>query len=533
VPAATRTLILAIDAATPDLVERWAADGTLPHLGKLFARGVSGRVLGLDGFFVGSTWPSFYTGSNPAEHGLHYLVQLRRGGYDFFRPADGELVRREPFWLRLSRAGRRVAVLDVPLTQLDPAVNGIQVVEWGGHDSVYGFRTSPPALASELLERFGPHPGGDTCDARRTTPEDYRSFRDTLIQGARLKGELTQYVIGLEPWDLVMQVFTEAHCAGHQCWHLHDPSHPAHEPGLAAGLGDPLRDVYEAIDTAIGRILESVGDTTRVLVCSAHGMGHWYSAQNLLPEILIRLGVAHRPQPRSASQNGASWLARTARRAWRWLPAGMREALMPVRNRVRPPGPPQHLWTSGLDPNGSPCFPVSNGFPVAGIRLNLVGREPAGIITPGPEAKQFIARLAADLLAITEERTGAPLVRRLTETAMLYQGEHLDALPDLLVEWNDEVVAGSTAVGNGQAAVVRVRSPRIGELETVNGYGRTGDHRPHGFFVAVGPGLNPRRLDRPVSLLDFAPSLEAWAGLTPTPGDGRPIEALVSGNGHS
>ena len=52
-----------------------------------------------------------------------------------------------PFWSHLSRAGRRVAILDVPLTRIDPSINGLQVVEWGGHDSVYGFQTWPPGVA--------------------------------------------------------------------------------------------------------------------------------------------------------------------------------------------------------------------------------------------------------------------------------------------------------------------------------------------------------------------------------------------------
>jgi hypothetical protein len=87
-------------------------------------------------------------------------------------------------------------------------------------------------------------------------------------------------------------------------------------------------------------------------------------------------------------------------------------------------------------------------------------------------------------------------------------------------------------LGDGANAVLRVRSPRIGELETVNRYGRTGDHRPYGFFVAAGPGLGPSRLSTPVSLMDFAPSIETWAGLVPMPGSGRVIEPMVSPNGH-
>ena len=33
--------------------------------------------------------------------------------------------------------------------------------------------------------------------------------------------------------------------------------------------------------------------------------------------------------------------------------------------------------------------------------------------------------------------SGAPLVKRVVRTRDLYAGEQLDALPDLLVEWNE------------------------------------------------------------------------------------------------
>jgi hypothetical protein len=53
-----------------------------------------------------------------------------------------------------------------------------------------------------------------------------------------------------------------------------------------------------------------------------------------------------------------------------------------------------------------------------------------------------------------------------------------------------------------------------------------------GFFVATGPDLGAGRCSSPVSVMDFAPTIEAWSGLSPTPGAGRPIVALRPGNNH-
>lgn len=508
-----RLLVLGIDAASPDLLLRWAADGTLPRIGSLLQRGLSGPSLGPAGFFIGSTWPSFTTGRSPAGHGIHYLVQLSPGTYRYHRPEQGEYLKAAPFWRALSAAGKRVAILDVPLSRLDPGLNGIQVVEWGGHDSLFGFRTAPALLARDIRQRYGAHPAPASCDAERRSASDYSALLDALVQGALRKGELTRELLRQGDWDLFMQVFTEAHCAGHQCWHLHDETHPAHDAAIAASLGDPLRKVYRAIDQALGTILDAAGDAT-VLLVVAHGMSHWYGAQFLLEEILQRLGAwypakgeAPRPAADSSALAAARWL-------WRRLPAPLRAGLGPARERLRrSESGSASLPAISLDPERSRCFPVGNGLAVGGIRLNQRGREPGGILAPGAETEAFCAELTADLLAIEDDRTGGPLIRNVLRTAELYRGPCLGDLPDLLVEWNDAVPTGSTAIGGGIAARVRAHSARIGVVEGENAYGRTGEHRREGLFIAAGPGIQPGRLDRRISLLDFAPTIGAMLGV--------------------
>ena len=180
-----------------------------------------------------------------------------------------------------------------------------------------------------------------------------------------------------------------------------------------------------------------------------------------------------------------------------------------------------------VDPCSSYCFPVNNGLVVGGIRLNLVGREPHGVLEPGAVAEAFCDELIADLLGIVDERTGNPLVRRVMRTARLYDGEHLNHLPDLLVEWNDEIPTGSMIVSNGVSASVRAKSPKIGIVEGVNHYGRTGEHRPNGLFMAIGPNIRPNRLDREVSILDFAPTLAKLLAVNLPCFDGHPIAELI------
>jgi predicted AlkP superfamily phosphohydrolase/phosphomutase len=515
-----RVVVLGIDAASPALVSRWMDDGTLPNLSALRARGRYGDTRGIDGFFVGSTWPSLYTATNPARHGVHYGLQLRPGSYEFQDPASGDFVHGEPFWSRMSRAGRRIAILDVPLSRLDSSMNGIHVVEWGGHDAIFGFSAWPPSVETTIATEFGAHPAGPSCDAARRSPQDYERFVDALVRGVHTRTALTHRFLAGGDWDFFMQVFTESHCAGHQCWHLHDRTHPAHDTQTVARTGDPLLAVYGAIDAAIGDIIAAAGKAT-IIVFAAHGMAHWYGAGFLLRDILFRLNVA-RPVATPATRPGI------ARKLWRSIPAATRERLAPLRDLIlgaRPAIAQAH--SIGVDPAASRCFAVPNGLAVGGIRLNVAGREPHGTLH-AEEIDAFCRSLSESLLEIVDERTGRPLVQRVLRTASSYRGDRLDALPDLLVEWSDDVATGSTSVGSGTGARVRAHSPVIGSVEGMNDYGRTGEHRRDGFVIAAGPGITAAPLGSTPSIVDLAPTFCALVGVPFPDVDGRPIPELIA-----
>lgn len=514
-----RLLVLGIDAVSQPLLQHWAKDGSLPAIRGLMDRGTSGTVRGVQGFFIGSTWPSFYTGRSPAGHGFHRIEQLRSGTYEFFRPLESPVgVDGTPFWTLASDAGRRVAVLDVPLTRLDPHLNGLQIVEWGGHDAVFGFHASPPEIVRDVLSSVGPYPLPTNCDGVRRSAADFEGFVAKLELAVARKTQLTLDLLGREDWDLFVQVFTEAHCVGHQCWHIHDSAHPAHDPALLAAVGDPLKRIYRAIDRSIAALLERVGDA-QVLLISPHGMGHYRGAAFLLAEILERLGVSAPPARALRDRSRA-----TAAAAWRLLPENAREALRPLKASFAR----RRLPRVRADVARSMCFPIPNGEPVGGIRLNLAGREPQGVLEAGPATDAFCEELAADLRAIIDGRSGRPLIGDVYRTDALYAGSRRAALPDLLVEWDGDLPIGTLAHAGGRGATVRATSAKIGTLTGTNAWGRTGEHVPTGTFVFAGPGVPAARLEAPVSVVDFHPTICALMGLPDPSVNGAVIPELVA-----
>ncbi len=90
-------------------------------------------------------------------------------------------------------------------------------------------------------------------------------------------------------WDLCLVVFKENHCVAHQCWHFLDSTHPNYNSELVRCLGSPIKRVFKALDTAIGRLLALVGQETNVIVFSDLGMGPNYTGEHILDVILLRM----------------------------------------------------------------------------------------------------------------------------------------------------------------------------------------------------------------------------------------------------
>ena len=509
VTSSPKIVFLGMCAADRDLVFDWARAGVMPTMARLMDGGLVGLTQNVPLFWTQSVWPSFYTGVRPDKHGVHSWQQVRLGTYELYRAYTPECVERPPFWDILSRAGHRCAILDVPQTRPSTELNGIQLVEWGAHDANHGFKTSPPELAADVVRRFGLHPVHGLCDANRS-PAQLIRFRDDLLRGLETKVEIGRHFLGQDRWDFFAQVFTESHCIGHQAWHLHDPDHPRHTSDAVAIAGDPMREVYRGLDRAVGAVLSDVGEDSLVIVYAGHGFGAKLGAQYALAEVLIRLGVAV-PVPPSA-ESGREALRSALGRAWRHIPAG-------VRQRIRPERPPLEPLRNEIDAAASKCFLIHNNN-YGGIRINLIGREPNGKVAPGAELEAFCAELTRSLMELVNLANGRPLVRRVIRTRDTYDSPATAHFPDLCVEWQWE----------GQTEVTGVASPRIGEIRRPYDYCRTGDHRPGGFFVARGPGLAPGRLSRTVSVLDFAPTFCEILGVEMPDADGSPIgELLESG----
>jgi predicted AlkP superfamily phosphohydrolase/phosphomutase len=97
-----------------------------------------------------------------------------------------------------------------------------------------------------------------------------------------------------------------------------------------------------------------------------------------------------------------------------------------------------------------------------------------------------------------------------------------DRLPDLVVEWGDIAPGAARVIRSDRYGEIAWDSPRLPS-------GRAGNHRPDGWFVAVGPDIPRGAAAAAYPLVDLAPTVYRWLDLDPDPEfAGRPIPELAS-----
>jgi predicted AlkP superfamily phosphohydrolase/phosphomutase len=315
----------------------------------------------------------------------------------------------------LSAAGKRVAILDVPLSRPSPRINGIQLVEWGAHDATHGFATSPASLAAEVVARFGEHPQRGLCDADRTAAQ-IKAFRDGLLHGIAGKDAVTKHsFLRAGKLGLLRAGVPESHCIGHQAWHLHDRGHPRFNESDRALVGDPVLDVAVATDRALGEILADVDDDTTVVLLASHGLHR---------QVRRAVHAARISCSRSALRAPGELVGRS-------VPWKVRQVLDPVLTEIWQRTPqrarncssrcgsaPGSWWRPHRGMRRSRSIPLRESASVliqgnthGAIRVNLVGREPEGKVNPGAEYEAFIESLTRDLMEIVNVDTGRRIVK--------------------------------------------------------------------------------------------------------------------------
>jgi predicted AlkP superfamily phosphohydrolase/phosphomutase len=143
------------------------------------------------------------------------------------------------------------------------------------------------------------------------------------------------------------------------------------------------------------------------------------------------------------------------------------------------------------------------------IRVNLKGREPEGIVSPGAEYDALCDELCRMARSLVNPATGKPAALGVYRTDEIFTGPLASHLPDVVITWNLEARV-TTELVTGACGLVHVDQPACGVAPYY-----TGNHWPNAFAAVTGPGVAAGATLEGRSILDLAPTILAHFGIAP------------------
>ncbi len=504
-----RLLVIGLDGATFDIVRPMVARGELPVLAGLMQNGACGPLRSTIPPVSAPAWSTFMTGLNPGKHGI---FQWRTYDPTRYTCLDERLMtsaglQGRTFWDVLGQAGYRVAAITVPMTYPAWPVNGFLLSGYPCPDGQLNY-TSPQEWAGQLSESYN-------FDA-----DYYLHAPPATIarEGLRMLERRTSLMCDLirnKGIDVGVVVLGEIDRAQHDFWKYTDPAFPAYHTPEGEQYRGVIEEHYRVSDTQVGRLLERAGEDAVVMIMSDHGGGshplHCFQTNSWLQQ----MGWL---RPAAAARSRLNSTLGSAVRAIR--------AHLPFEERLRRILPAQivngarrlNMNIASINWSGTRAYRFPMYHPAEGIELNVVGRQPEGIVRPGAEYERLREEIIAALLNVRDPESGMPVVRAVFRAEELYNGPYLRIAPDIVFLTHDAFKADSELVPD---IVTPAPAPA---LERYSGL-----HTMDGILIAAGTGVRRGYSVSDMSIADVAPTvLYALGEAIPEDMDGQPRTDLFA-----
>lgn len=498
-----KVLVIGLDGGTWSVIEPLVRAGKVPNLARIMG-GVWGPLESTIPPVTPPAWTSFMTGKNPGKHGLYHFVEPEPGSYRT-RYTNAGSRKARTIWSMLSEAGRRVGVVNVPMTFPPEQVDGFMISGMDTPDEASEF-IHPRSLVPEIRKAVGPikldvrYLGFMHNDPRRQ--QVLQELHDIDEQRCRM----ILHLLEREPVEVCMVVYGSTDTTQHYFWHYADPSHYRYDPVGAKVFGNAMEDVYQRLDRQIGVLMERLRDDGVVMVVSDHGFGPTSSKTIYLNRYLAELGLL------TYRQNGATGAGGLLSQAVRGMDRRIRGALSSdQKKRLARLFPKLRTkWEASLTAFNAIEWGSTKAYcsevlaSPANIWINVKGRQPEGTVDPGAEYRELVDFLSERLLALKDPETGRRVVERVLRKDEVYEGPYLDQAPDLLLAWwEGKGFSAKTSLPQDQG------KPVVGEAAAeVSGRAEwSGTHRLDGVLAVRGSGIKVGAQVTGARIMDLAPTI--------------------------
>jgi predicted AlkP superfamily phosphohydrolase/phosphomutase len=194
------------------------------------------------------------------------------------------------------------------------------------------------------------------------------------------------------PQGLCACVFDTTDRVQHMFWRYLDKDHPAVRDVPQGQKPRVIQELYDRVDSLIGRVLQQIDDQTLLLVISDHGFKSFNRCMNLNAWL---------------HQNGYLVLKEGKSESGDWF-----EDVDWSRTRA---------YTLGLN----------------GLYMNVKGREREGIVQAGAESEALKEELRSKLDGLVDPGSGKVGITGMFDCDAVYAGPYVDNAPDLIVGYGE------------------------------------------------------------------------------------------------
>jgi predicted AlkP superfamily phosphohydrolase/phosphomutase len=508
----TKVLIIGLDGATPELIDRWAEEDKLPNLKHLMQEGVYGKLRSVYPPISPAAWTTFATGYNPGKHGVYDFRVYDNTRYTCFADTivDSNAFAGKTIWDIVGATGQKVGVVAMPVTYPAWKVNGFMISGYPTPDESKSY-TYPP----ELAQTIPPLIGDSTLFKSGMRQELFEEMKRLLYQCT----DVSINQMKKDDYGLFIMVVGATDRAHHDWWMYIDPSHPAYEPEEARRYGHLIQETYQVADECVGKLLEAVDEDTTVIVLSDHGGGA-HPAFYFNTNYFLRTLNLLQPSAKALKKKGGlgavfKQFYRTRIRRFSSLEKLYRSLPRVLKKLATRLDSQTMMNLDAIDWKRTKAYRFPMYPPVEGIMINVAGRQPEGCVQPVEEYEAIRTQILKDVCNLCDPRTGEPIVLEAYRREELYHGERIEAAPDIILVTQD-CYKGGTGVDE------LVSDVPLDVLTKLSGV-----HRMDGIIFAQGPHIRRNTKIERAELINVAPTILYTLGLPiPSDMDGKPLSII-------
>ncbi|WP_324662067.1 alkaline phosphatase family protein [Haloarcula sediminis] len=496
-----RTLVLGLDGVSLPVLDSVAADGVVPTVESLFDRSAVGPLTSQLPPWTPSAWPSLYTGVNPGKHGVFGFLKF--DGYDH-DVVDATDVRAHALWELLDQRGLSSVVVNVPVTAPARPIDGAVIPGYVSPEDPPGH---PEGILDDVRDTIGSYAvyGPMETRGKATLPD--------IAAHARGRGDAFAYLVDRFDPDFGFLEFQQTDTVFHR----------------RPEDSEAIECVFGAVDDAVATALDAA-DPDTVVVASDHGIGAYDGYEIRLNEILREWGhvatttgggmpswstisrqrlqqgeAGGQPAP-GVAERAVTLLARlglTSQRIERALePLGLADTVAELA-----PTDAIRAGTEQVD------FPASSAYVrdriELGVRVNLAGREPNGVVPP--EQYDEVRDTLLNRLRGLTDPDGRPAFEQVAPREAVFKGPYLERAPDIVVV--------PRAFDNFLRGILM--GEWFGPLR------ESWNHKREGVVAVSGPAIDTTADLADAHLFDVAPTVLSTLGVArPARMDGSPLPVV-------